>query len=165
MPRIVRKTGSEYMMDAVHAYLKAGGSEPIDLDELAKFAIKNRLWSEHGDAVLQICKRDFARAFREQYHTDPQGRQVRTYHAAKPKGDEQRSLWADIHTAEPAYMELAFAQRRRQIVGDCTQLKRDVDSYNDNNLHGASYQLELDFAPDVSEREQPTEYQPPRSPK
>ena len=57
-------------------------------------------------------------------------------------------------------MEVAFQQRRNQIVGDCRQLKRDVDSYNDNNVYGGFIQLELNFTEDVAEMEQPNEYRP-----
>ena len=48
----------------------------------------------------------------------------------------------------------------------CRQLKVDVDSYNDNNSHSGCYQLILNFAEDVAEREQPTKYTPlPKKPK
>lgn len=50
-------------------------------------------------------------------------------------------------------MELAFQQRRRQIVGDCRQLKVDVDSFNDNANIGQTIQLILDFTYDVAELE------------
>ncbi len=53
------------------------------------------------------------------------------------------------------HMEKAFAQRREQIVGDCVQLKTDVDVYNDMNKGKApAVQLVLDFQDDVAEREQ-----------
>jgi hypothetical protein len=48
-------------------------------------------------------------------------------------------------------MERAFAQRRQQIVGDCFQLRTDVDVYNDNHLGGSPIQLVLDFTRDVEE--------------
>jgi hypothetical protein len=35
-------------------------------------------------------------------------------------------------------MEIAFQQRRQQILGDCRQLKTDVDSYNDNYNSGSA---------------------------
>jgi hypothetical protein len=109
-----------------------------------------------------MCKRDLSRALREQFHIDPQGRQVRTFHATKlhRAGGEQQVFWADLRTAPPEHVELAFQQRRSQIVGDCRQLKLDVDSYNENNVHNASYQLLLDFTDDVAELEQPKEYKP-----
>lgn len=48
----------------------------------------------------------------------------------------------------------AFAQRRDQIIGDCCQLKADVDVYNDMNRGKLpSIQLILDFTDDVAERE------------
>ena len=50
-------------------------------------------------------------------------------------------------------MELAFRQRRQQIVGDYYQLKIDVDSYHDNQNPSEPIQLELAFYDDVAERE------------
>lgn len=57
-------------------------------------------------------------------------------------------------------MERAFQLRRRQIVGDCKQLKTDVDSFNDNHPAEKPIQLLLDFADDVAEASQPTDYRP-----
>jgi len=37
-------------------------------------------------------------------------------------------------------------------------LKTDLDSYNDNNAHGAEIQLCFNFAEDVEERMMPSEY-------
>ena len=48
-------------------------------------------------------------------------------------------------------MERAFAQRRQQIVGDCLQLRIDVDVYNDNHPDERPIQLVLDFTRDVEE--------------
>jgi hypothetical protein len=50
-------------------------------------------------------------------------------------------------------MEVAFQQRRQQVVGDCRQLKADVDSYNQNYNIGEAIQLVLDFTLDVEELE------------
>ena len=50
-------------------------------------------------------------------------------------GGEQQVFWANLRTAAPEHVELAFQQRRSQVVGDCRQLKMDVDSYNENNVH------------------------------
>lgn len=162
MSSTTTKTYSDAMLDIVHRYLQDGGTEPIDLDDLARYAIKNDLWTKHGSTLVQMCKRDLSRALREQFHTDPQGRQVRTFHATKlhSAGGEQQVFWADLRTAPPEHVELAFQQRRSQIVGDCRQLKLDVDSYNENNVHSGSYQLLLDFTDDVAELEQPKEYKP-----
>lgn len=53
-----------------------------------------------------------------------------------------------------------FTQRRNLIVGECVQLKKDVDSYNDNNTSGATIQMVFDFSEGILEREQPVRYQP-----
>ena len=58
------------------------------------------------------------------------------------------------------YMEDAFLQRRNLIVGECLQLKKDVDSYNDNNASGTTIQMVFDFSEDIAEREQPRSYRP-----
>ena len=51
-------------------------------------------------------------------------------------------------------MERAFGQRREQIIGDCAQLKTDVDVYNDLNRGKVpEFQLVLDFTDDVAERQ------------
>jgi hypothetical protein len=52
-------------------------------------------------------------------------------------------------------MEKAFAQRREQIIGDCFQLKTDVDVYNGMTpAKTPKVQLVLDFTEDVAEREE-----------
>lgn len=48
-------------------------------------------------------------------------------------------------------MERAFGQRRKQIVGDCVQLRTDVDVYNDKHVGEAPINLVLDFTDDVAE--------------
>jgi hypothetical protein len=91
---------------------------------------------------------------REDYATDPQGRRVRTKHAARVlESGTQTTLWADIRTASSAHMKIAFQQRRQQIVGDCWQLKCDVDSYNDNATPTPRIHMLFDFTDDMEEME------------
>ena len=159
---LLHRPYSEQLLEVASLYLAQGGTEPIDLNELAQFAINNRHWNQPGSKLLQLCKREFARAFREQYHTDPQGRAVRTFHAAKTKNEsgQQMVFWADVRIASHDHMAAAFQQRRNQIVGDCRQLKTDVDSYNDNNTERKLIQMVFDFTEDLVEMEQPTTYRP-----
>jgi hypothetical protein len=152
---------NDAMQDIVDKYLASGGGEPMDLDELADFAIENNHWDRGISHARQLCKKDFSRAFRERYHKDPQGRNVRTFHAVKKvSGSRQQVLWADMRTVDAEHMEEAFSQRRRQIVGECKQLNNDVESYNENNTHSGYFQLELDFNVDILESSQSTEYAP-----
>jgi hypothetical protein len=114
----------------------------------------NGLWAPHRSNLIRICVDQLADAMREEFYTDPQGRRVRAKHAARVRiGNKQQYLWDDIRTAEHGHMQIATQQRRQQIVGDCVQLKRDVDSYNENRQPPAPIQIELDFTADVAEVE------------
>ncbi|MEJ7637436.1 MAG: hypothetical protein WKF75_05440 [Singulisphaera sp.] len=116
--------------------------------------------------------RSLSRAMREECYTDPQGRRVRTKHAARRVEDDlsddqeespptQKSLWHDIRTDEAKHIIESLQQRRMQIVGDCKQLKTDADSFNDNHPSGEKVQMVFNFEDDLAEMDQPTDYMPP----
>lgn len=110
--------------------------------------------SRIGKVPLNSAADDLARAMREDYYTDPQGRRVRAKYAARfSSGDKQLTLWADIRSDPPEHRGVAFQQRRQQVVGDCKQLKTDVESYNDNNPMGAFIQMSFNFEMDLEEIE------------
>ena len=97
---------------------------------------------------------EMARVLREEYETDAQGRRFRKNHAVRvTKAGVQHTFWAIMGFAPREHMQMAFSQRREQIVGDCAQLKTDVDVYNDLNQDNPPIQLVLDFSDDVAERE------------
>ncbi len=62
-------------------------------------------------------------------------------------------LWDDMRTASRQHMRMSFQQRRQQIVGDCRQLKVDVDSYNDMKPDEEPIQMVFDFTMDLAELE------------
>lgn len=62
-------------------------------------------------------------------------------------------VWDDMRTAPRDHMQRSFQERRLQIAADCTQLKTDVDSYNDNHNPGEPIVLVFDFTNDVTEAE------------
>lgn len=145
---------SEQMQLIVHEYQRAGEHWPATTRMIADWAVRTRRWRPTESSMVDQCADRLGRAMREEYITDAQGRRVRAKHAATVRdGNEQLSLWADIRTATPEHMKVAFQQRRRSIVGDCKQLKTDVDSWNENNVHGVNVQLSLDFTYDVEEAE------------
>lgn len=122
--------------------------------EIAAWALENDLWKPTRGALVNQLAEKLARALREEYIVDAQGRTVRAKHAARiAKEGEQLTLWADIRTASHEHLQVAFQQRRQQIVGDCRQLKLDVDSYNDNRNPKRPIQLVLDFTDDIAELE------------
>lgn len=117
------------MQRITNKYMNSGEPWPASTKQIAKWAIINKLWAPHPSNLVNQCADELARAMREEYIVDPQGRTVRAKHAARiPNKGQQVTLWADIRTAPRKHMEVAFKQRRNQIVGDCCQLKADVDS-------------------------------------
>lgn len=152
--------------EIVEAYRDDKQPWPAEARAIAIWAINSGYWKPSRGRVISQCARDLARAMREEYYTDPQGRHVRVKHAARysDKQDDgsktQTTLWDDIRTSTHEHMTRAFGLRRGQIVGECKQLKTDIDSYNDNNKEGKKIQTSLDFRDDVAEATQPTDYRP-----
>lgn len=148
-------TFAEQMQGIVTKYQASGSRWPATAKDIAAWAIEQGHWKPQPASVISQCADQLSRAMREEYVTDPQGRRVRTKHVAVFSRDgEQLALWADIRTAPRSHMQMAFQQRRTQIVGDCRQLKCDVDSYNENSNAGAAIQMIFDFTIDLEELEQ-----------
>lgn len=75
-------------------------------------------------------------------------------HAARMlSGEKQQTFWDDIRGASRTHMQVSLQQRRDQIVGDCKQLKTDMDSYNDNVNVGEPIQMVFDFTRVLKEAE------------
>jgi len=148
------KAFAEQMQDIVTSYIESGENWPASTHEIAAWAISKKRWKAPSSSLIDMCADQLARAMREEYITDPQGRRVRSKHAARVKRQgRQITLWDDIRRADRNFMGVAFQQRRQQIVGDCAQLKRDVDSYNENRSSRDPIQMVFDFTQDLNEIE------------
>jgi hypothetical protein len=133
-------------------YEKAGMPMPPTAKQVAIWAINEGKWQSRPADIVSQCAEDLRRAAREEYRTDDRGRRYRAKHSMRVmEGGAQINIWADIDTAPRKYMEKAFAQRRQQIVGDCHQLRLDVDHYNGTHESDDPIQLILDFTDDVEE--------------
>jgi hypothetical protein len=144
----------EQLQRIANQYLADGHSVMASAHEMAIWAVETKRWEPQRAALINQCAEELSRAMREEYFTDPQGRRVRAKHVARRDRDgKQMSLWADIRLAPRDHMETAFQQRRQQIVGDCHQLKVDVDSYNQNFNPGEAIQMVFDFRDDLAEIE------------
>ena len=96
---------------------------------------------------------------RNEYFTDPQGRRVRVRHAARVKREGKQITLRGDWNLPPEFMAISFAPRRSLIVGECDQLKFDVDSYNPNANKGRPIQMSFDFGPDLAEKEAMRDWQ------
>lgn len=148
----------------VKAYLEryqseiAGEDGLIDPHAVAEWAYKNGLHKPSLKTVIDAIAADIAQVFREEYRTDALGQRYRAKHAVRSKqGNKTMSLWADMDDsrAPQEHFVRSFAQRRQQIVGDCFQLKTDVDVYNNKHPGQQPIQIPLDFTYDVEELQIP----------
>lgn len=144
---------AEDMQAIFHQYQREVNPDPADLRDVAAWAMMQGLWQPRPSDIRDRFSHDMAEALRQEFRVDGKGRSYRANHAVRAfQNGRQRSFWADIDTAPRAHMEKAFAQRRRQIVGDSYQLRLDVDHYNDSHPEEPKIQLILDFTDDVEER-------------
>lgn len=141
--------------DYVERYKSEVGSDGlIDPHAVAEWAYRNGLHKPNVRTVIDAIATDIAQVFREEYRTDRFGRRYRAKHATTQKaGNKTLALWADLDdpNAPHSHFTKSFAQRRAQIVGDCVQLKTDVDVYNGKRSHEVPIQVPLDFTLDVME--------------
>jgi hypothetical protein len=148
-------TYKEQLQRIANDYAASGEQWPASARQIAAWAIRHRKWAPQPASLISRCADELAAAMRDEYMTDPQGRTVRVKHAAGYRSSDgpRQMIWADIRTASREHMATAFQTRRRQILGDCRQLKSDVDSFNDNRSPESPIQMILDFTADVAELE------------
>jgi hypothetical protein len=145
----------EYAQSLVQMYRDAGEAWPASAHDMGEWAVLTGRFEASRSFAIHQCAELLSRAMREEYLTDEKGRRIRKYHAARLQREgKQLTLWADIASAPRRHMELAFAQRRKQVVSDCRQLKVDVDNYNDGHPADRPIQIVFDFTIDLEELEQ-----------
>ena len=146
---------TEQLQRIANRYLAINKGKPTSKREMAAWAIGNNLWKPEPADLVSQCGDQLAQAMREEYYRDPQGRTVRAKHVARIMNEEGRQafLWADIRTAPPEHMNIALKQRRQHIVGECRQLKLDVDSYNENRRPNTQIPMNFNFTMDLLEAE------------
>jgi hypothetical protein len=130
----------------------------LDAHAVAEWACKHGLYKPNPKTILDAIATDISQVFREEYRTDESGQRYRAKHAVRSKrGTQSLSLWADIddERAPREHFVRSFSQRRQQVVGDCFQLKMDVDVYNAKNAKQPPIQVVLDFTYDVEELQMP----------
>jgi hypothetical protein len=145
---------SEQMQAIFERFRATVNPNPVSLDEVAAWAIDKGLFRPAPRDVAKLCRDALADSLRQEKRIDAQGRKYRTMHSVRTWiGGQQLSLWADIDTAPRDFLEKSFAQRRQAIVGDCFQIKQDVDHFNDERSGEKPIQIILDFTEDVAEME------------
>jgi hypothetical protein len=147
-------TFNDQLVRIVEDYRSAGAPWPATAEQLAEWAVgQDRFQLSRGMAISQ-CKEKIARAMRLEHVKDKKGRSVRKYYAARLRENGQLVMKWDDYNAPRSFMEVSSANRRNQILGECHQLKNDVDSYNERCCPQNPIQIEFDFTVDLEELEQ-----------
>jgi hypothetical protein len=127
--------------------------EPASAREVVEWAVREGLMELPKIDPFDVAAGQMARALREEYETDAEGRRYRKNHAVRvTKNGVQTTFWGIMGFAHRSHMERAFTQRREQVIGDCLQLQIDVEAYNAMNALEKPIQLILDFTEDVAEK-------------
>jgi hypothetical protein len=142
-------TRNENLQRLWHQFERETGA-PAGTRAVVQWALARGLLDVPRIDPVAVLADEMARALREEYRTDSRGRRYRVNHSVKP-GGVQPALWAELESAPRDHMIKSFAQRRRQVVGDCVQLQTDVDAFNAMHRKEEPFQLVLDFSEDVAE--------------
>lgn len=151
--RTAKLNFAEQMQAIFEDYQAENGSGPVELDEVAEWALSTGRFFPSPKSVRKICRDALAESLRQEKRVDAAGREYRAKHCVRQSsGGRQLHLWADIDTAPRAFMVKSFGQRRKAIANDCFQLKQDVDHFNEES-DASDIQLIMDFSDDVAEME------------
>ena len=147
-------TFNEQSISIVEDYRGAGMPWPASRTEIGEWAVANdRYQLTRGMAVAQAAER-IGRAMGLEHVVDRRGRSVRKYYAARLRENGQVVMkWDDLN-ADRSFMEVSSANRRNQILGECRQLKNDMDSYSERRCPEKPIQINFDFSTDLKELEQ-----------
>lgn len=147
-------TLNEQLVQIVSDYRAAGNPWPATRIQIADWAVEHEKYQlTRGMAVAQCAER-IAKAMGLEHVRDAKGRSVRKFYAARLREEGQGVIrWDDWNAARP-FMEVATANRRNQILGECKQLKDDVDSYNERRTPENPIQIEFNFTIDLEELDQ-----------
>jgi hypothetical protein len=145
---------NEQLLRIVEDYRAAGQPWPATREQVAEWAVANEKYQLTRGMAVRQCAERIAKAMRLEHVKDPKGRSVRKYYSARILEDGQLKMKWDDWDAERPFMEVSTANRRNQILGECRQLKSDVDSYNERRCPENPLQTDFNFNVDLEELEQ-----------
>lgn len=147
-------TLNDQLVKIVEDYRAAGGPWPASKIEIAEWAVTHELYQLTRGMAISQCAERIGRAMGLEHVRDKKGRSIRKYYAARLRENGQLVMkWDDLNAARP-FMEVSSANRRNQILGECRQLKNDMDSYSDRCCPENPIQTDFNFNIDLEEFEQ-----------
>jgi hypothetical protein len=148
---------NDQLLRIVEDYRAAGGEWPATREQIAEWAVANERYRLTRGMADTQCAEKLSRAMGLEHVKDQKGRSVRRYYAARIRENGQLVMkWDDLNADRP-FMQFAAANRRNQILGQCWQLKNDIDSYNDRRSPDQPIQMDFNFNVDLEELAQENE--------
>jgi len=163
-PKRTKAHELQYVIDQYHKAHPDEDPAEVAPHLVAEWAIKRGIYNRPPVEPVVQLRRDLSRYLRDEYFTDPQGREVRKNHpimlpTQTPDGERLRPLYKELFHAEAEHMRASFQLRRRGVVRDVMQMDLDFHSYNDNNIYGAKLdEPDWDINKDLAEAKMPTTY-------
>lgn len=169
----MRKTKTDRIRDHIDEYRAAGNPWPATARQISQWALA-RGYHPHQTSEETQAAREFADAMRLLTIKDPDGVEIRRYHAVRlsePEltefeifGIEQPFLWVDVTSDGKTEqgrqkVKIAFQQERQGISNDVVRCSIELESYNKHYNTGEQLVMDFDFNPDAEEARQPVEYQ------
>ncbi len=139
------------MLRLIDEYSNAHSDDRFRMRDVATWAFHHKKWRPQPSHTIKDLARRLARAAEKKRHTDPQGRRVRSLHAANyPRMEKNgqlifETIWDYMQTMSAEHARVSFTQRWHQLAGGCRSLKIDVDSFNENSPRAIGQEIQLSF--------------------
>jgi hypothetical protein len=147
-------TLNEQLLRIVEDYRATGGVWPATKEQIAEWAVEHERYELTRGMAVRQCAERLGRAMGLEHVRDRKGRSVRRYYAARIRENGQLVMkWDDWNAPRP-FMEITAASRRNQILGQCWQLKNDMDSYSERHCPKEPIQMDFNFNIDLEELDQ-----------
>lgn len=146
-------TRKERNLEIVRRFEKEHQRKPFDLHEVYRFARKHNLWPEPHDLAERKFIDEVAKDLREVYIDNGEGDRVRYYHAVVKGNGAQGTLWGNVWDLPQEHLETGFSQRRGQSLGDCRQLKLDIEFVNKVRFSARPIVMSFNFDEDLAEED------------
>ena len=145
---------NEQLLRIVEDYRAAGEPWPATREQMAEWAVANdRYQLTRGMAVSQ-CAEKISRAMGLEHVKDNQGRSVRKYYAARVRENGATGHEMGRSKCRAPFHGGSCRKSKESGLGQCWQLKNDIDSYNERRCPDQPIQMDFNFNVDLEELEQ-----------
>jgi hypothetical protein len=143
----------EQIRDIWKQYRSEVSTDPVDLKEVAAWALSKGLWAPRPIDLSASLAKDLADSLREVKRVDNAGREYRANIPVREKTANGVPLfvWADIDDAPRVHVEKGIQQERRSIQSDCYALAMKAEHYSEAHPTEEPILVVLNFEDDVEE--------------